>query len=267
MRFIFIILFVFLSACREELVHVASEREANTVMLRLRSEGVDARKIFLAKEWIIDVPKASLTESLKILEAKRVFRDEYDDKDSGGSDLFSSRQEKEARAGKLIASNIATTLRVLPDVLDARVHIYQGYNEISGFDNKKDRTASILLLTREDKILNEEQIKELVSQGAGVDKSKVSLVIVSQGNEVSDKDYTQINIENEVSSEIEELIGNENYSFESKNFSISLQKNIFRWFVVFLSIVFIGALSIFFYLRKRKNNSFEFEELHSIIES
>ncbi len=171
---------VLCSGCREELIHVSSELEANKVMLGLRTEGIDARKIYLSKEWVIDVPRSRFTDALRILESKRVLKESSGSESIGnGSDLFSSRQEKEARANKLIASNLSATLRVLPEVLDARVHIYQNTSEPYSLEQSKDRTASVLLVVQSASSLEVEQVKELVSQGGGVPPSKVSVVVVS----------------------------------------------------------------------------------------
>jgi type III secretory pathway lipoprotein EscJ len=176
---LFLIVSVCLVGCREELVHVASELEANKVMLGLRTEGIDARKVYQAKEWVIDVPKSRLTDALRILENKRVFREESDpDANKKSSDLFSSRQEKEARANMVIASSLSSTLRVLPEVLDARVHIYQNKSEPFTGGSVKDRTASVLLVVSQNSAIPVEQIKELVSQGGGLHASKVSVVLV-----------------------------------------------------------------------------------------
>jgi type III secretory pathway lipoprotein EscJ len=172
-------MFLVFSACREEIVHVSSELEANKVMLGLRLEGIDAKKTYLSKEWIIDVPKSSLTEALKILDEKRVFRnDPGDEVTQSGSELFSSRQEKEARANKIIAANLSSTLRILPGVLDARVHIFQYASEAFSLGNNNTRSASVLLVLKGEAHVSLEQVKELVSQGGGLKSDAVSVIIV-----------------------------------------------------------------------------------------
>lgn len=179
----------FLSACRENLIHVSSELEANKVMLGLRVEGIDARKFLVAKEWVVDVPQAKLTDALKILDEKRVLRDVSESElEKNGSDIFSSRQEKEARVSKVVAANLSGTLRLLPEVIDARVHIFHSVTDAFAPSGAKDRTASVLLIARDTERVNLDDVKELVSQGGGVALSRVSVVLVSGGGFDSKKE-------------------------------------------------------------------------------
>jgi len=174
-----IMVLIYLVGCREEIVHLSSELEANRVMLGLRLEGIDARKTFIGKEWIIDVPKSDLTDALRVLDDKRIFREHPSEiEHSGSSDMFASRQDKDSRANKTIEISLSNTLRILPKVLDARVHIFQQASDLFTLDSEKQRSASVLIVTRDKLSIDIGQVKELVSQGAGLKEESVSVVLV-----------------------------------------------------------------------------------------
>ncbi|HMO18430.1 MAG TPA: hypothetical protein PKA63_09075 [Oligoflexia bacterium] len=201
MHRIMLFILLILSACgREEVIHLSSEIEANRVMLGLRSEGIDARKIFNAKEWVIDVPQAMMTTSLRVLEDKRIFH-EFPEESQGmeGSELFSSRQDKELRWNKVVARSLSNTLRILPQVLDARVHIYQKSTDVFSFETTPERTASVLIVLRENAILEEEKVKNLVAKGAGLSPEAVSVISVSNFGPI---DAGEVVNENSISADI-----------------------------------------------------------------
>lgn len=177
---LYIVMMVLMSGCgREEVIHLQSELEANRVLLGLRSEGIEARKVFTSKEWVIDVPDAYITQALRVLEDKRIFRDAPESAASAsGADMFASRHDKEVRANNMVSASLANTLRVLPQVLDARVHIFQRGEDVFTFGIVPERTASVLLILRAKETLDEERVKDLVSQGAGLKRESVSVVSV-----------------------------------------------------------------------------------------
>lgn len=166
-----------LVACKEDLIHLGSELEANKILYALRESGLDASKSFIGKEWVLKIGSGDLTKALRVLEEKKVFQDSIAIEDSDSAPMFQSKEEKESVRDKELARNLSSSIRLIPLVKQARVHIYNAPLDPLSINTIQERSASILVLHELGNI-NEDVIKELVSKGAGLAKEKVSVLFV-----------------------------------------------------------------------------------------
>ena len=178
MRILFLLLSLLIfSACREDVVRVPSETEANRILLNLREEGIDAIKLLEAGSWVISVPNSSFTDALNILEKKRLYA-RYDkaSQEKAESDIFASRGQKENQALEKISLELAATILMFPGVVDAKVHIFKRVEDNSEQSKCRD-SASVLLIVSEISSIDQDQIKLLVSKGSGIDLESVAVIV------------------------------------------------------------------------------------------
>lgn len=247
-----IMVLISLAACREEIVHLSSELEANRVMLGLRLEGIDARKTFLAKEWIIDVPKSDLTDALRVLDNKRIFRDQPSEiEQTGGSDMFASRQDKDSKANKIIEVSLSSTLRILPKVLDARVHIFQHTPDLFSLDSGKERSASVLIVTRDKMSIDVAQVKELVSQGAGLKEKSVSVVLV-ENSPTNETSLVKTNYKSKIDDSENSEDVNELEESSKKNILDKFESYQIMWLaLIVIVLIVLSGMGVYVFMRKK----------------
>ncbi len=166
-----------LVACKEDLIHLGSELEANKILYSLRESGLDASKTLIGKEWVLKISSGDLTKALRVLEEKKVFQDSIAIEASDSAPMFQSKEEKESARDRELARNLSSSIRLIPLVKQARVHIYNAPTDPLSMNTIQERSASILVLHELGNI-NEDIIKELVSKGAGLAKEKVSVLFV-----------------------------------------------------------------------------------------
>jgi type III secretory pathway lipoprotein EscJ len=181
-----IIILIFLSSCREDLLSVASEVEANRILLSLRENEVDADKLFTKGSWVVKVESKNFTRSLDILEKKRIYyRTIFEASKESNEDIFSSREQKKARELEKISKELASTLLMFPSVIDAKVHLYRKQKDELESANVTE-SASVVLITDKEKQIDHENVKIIVSKGTGISPDSVYVIEkVSFYNEVA----------------------------------------------------------------------------------
>lgn len=183
------ILLFLLCSCRDELLNVTSEIEANRILLSLRENEVDAKKTFIKGVWQINVESNHFTRALKILENKRLYyRSVVENKNDNQEDLFSTRSQKNARATEKVSRELAATLLMFPAVIDAKVHIFKKDSLDNDFPLSME-SASVVLITELKNQIDHDHIKTIVSKGTGVPKESVYVVEkVASSNEKENSD-------------------------------------------------------------------------------
>jgi len=166
---------IFLGGCKENLLRLKSETEANKILLSLRESGVNASKVLEAAEWVIRVDESQFTDALGVLDRKRLYGRVASGERKAESDLFATHAQKTSEMLERISESLSESILMIPGVIDARVHIYkEEYDSILNISHKQ--SASVVLVSEERDAINHEQIKVIVSKGAGVPLEFVAVV-------------------------------------------------------------------------------------------
>ena len=111
-------LLLMLSGCREEIIHLSNETEANQVLLVLREGSIEASKKLSAKEWVIEVPKSDLTRALRIMTDSKIPKKiKQKNTEEANQSIFSSKQDKDSARDRELASELSTILGDLPGII------------------------------------------------------------------------------------------------------------------------------------------------------
>lgn len=164
-----------LSACREELVHGLNEMQSIELQRALAEQGLAARSVFDGKSWNLTVANEDLEMARASLVSNRNILRPQLPAETQVPSLFSSRDERIWYQTQQVGQAIASSLQILPGVLDARVHLSR---TPGSFWEKEVRieSASVLLLVREEAELDEEAIRMLVAKGSGCAASNIAVV-------------------------------------------------------------------------------------------
>lgn len=240
----------FIMGCREDLVHLASELEANKVLFALRDSGLEATKSSVGKEWVVRISSSELTNALRVLEEKKVFQDSVLGEPQNAGAMFQSREEKKSGRDRELARTLSGSIRLIPLVRDARVHIYNTLFDPLALNMTEERSASVLVV-HEDGGVNEDVIKELISKGAGLVKEKVSVLFVSvkggEGDLESSSSLPKVQIEDTSSETHNPIVLN----FKEQILGhLSNADNVVTWGI---ALVFILLLLSFYFKRKFKS--------------
>jgi type III secretion protein J len=171
-------LLVFLSACKEQIVHNLSEAEANRYLTKLQEIHIDASKVRQADaRWAIAVESESALAAVKYLEEARLFREQRSAHDK--SALVSSREDQRFQYERAISIEIENTLNGIEGVLDARVHLnLPQVDPIFGQPLPGAKgSGSVLMITRGALGSSKEEIAALVSGASGIEQARISVLV------------------------------------------------------------------------------------------
>ncbi len=177
-RLVGLILLLLTSACNETILHKLDERVANRVVLTLEGSGVQAKKIPNGDSWAIEVPSKLAAKALRSLRDKRTFSQLDKNTPSFKSSLVSGREERKAIQDRIKIYRLENSLRSLPSVLEAWVHLNRvesGSRVFGG--NKRKSSASVLIISEDPQRLDEIQIKRLVSGAVGTNLPVIEVII------------------------------------------------------------------------------------------
>lgn len=178
-----------LMGCQEEaILHELSEVQANRVIVALDRVGILAEKRHEGQTWSIFTAAAQTTSALAALEESRVLRNELNSNTVGTSSaLVQSREERMQFVERQLASSLEATLETLPDVLQARVHLFLDPGEkLALLRSSPKQTASVLIISDHSEAIDRSQIQKLVSGASGVEAEQV-IVLISLSKDTPDK--------------------------------------------------------------------------------
>ena len=178
-----------MSSCKEALVHNLSEPDANRVVTVLAKEQLLAEKRAEGNNWSVVVDSDQFLRALEVLEVSRVFA-KGTPHESRSSSFVRSKEEIQWELEREISSQLEETLLRLPNVLEARVHLFvfaDNRLEIRSVPTKK--TASVLLVVDSKYAARDEQVKAIVSGASGIETANVTIV-----TSVSEKSKTSSEI-------------------------------------------------------------------------
>ncbi|MCI5065283.1 hypothetical protein MRY87_06130 [bacterium] len=175
------ILLLLLLGCQEQILHDLSETEGNRLITKLHDIGIVAEKKIQADgTWALAVQKDDVLKALSALSDARVFRRAGGDYRERGDSMLPSRDAQRFQFERAVAQEIELTLSALGGVLESRVHLHLPPSDPLFGRKLADNfstSASVLLITEESFVEDVEQIKELVSAAAGVNREKVSILV------------------------------------------------------------------------------------------
>lgn len=182
-----LIILCLLSSCRENLVAYNSESEANKVLLELKEQNIDVKKINDANTWLLKVKSEDYLKSLSILEKKRLYVEPITKEPSSGS-LFATRNDKNTANIDKISKELSLSIGLFPGVVESRVHIFKDDQSSLSY-TKSEESASVIVISDRGVLLDKEQIKLLVAKGAGIPAD--SVVVVQQEVEATFDDKAE----------------------------------------------------------------------------
>lgn len=261
-KYLFLFIFVLLNACNESVVKVKTEQEANRILLHLRENKIDAKKQLEAAEWIIKVPHTHFTDSLRVLESKRLLEKVVDTQaEDRGVELFATKDQRAKEYLRAISKELATTLGMFPGVVDARIHIYKN-PDAAKVSTGSSGTASVVLLADDTYAIEQEAIKLLIAQASGIEKDAVA-VIIHSAKTIADEQGTIKKFHNQNQEEATPFISEEKLDsvitdktsafslyYELLNALLPWSKKVLIGIIVF-TVVISAFRAIKAYLRKR----------------
>lgn len=248
LRIFFTVLLFLHSGCKnyEEIVSELTLHQANTILLALQQNNIEAKKI-VTKElkhssFAIAVAKENISSSLKILLENNLpkqsvisLKDLY----ASSNNIIPSKTEEEAKFILAMQGEVENLLKILPHVLDAKVVIStESINDFS--HSSKKNKASVIIITNclENDCLNINEVQNIVS-------SSIANLIVSDVN-VTIKQSQPIN-------------------FAVNNFiDIPINKNSNKYFIqILLIICFLSISFTAFLIYKSYKPLVKFKKLYS----
>ncbi len=177
-----------LTGCREEaILHELSEVQANRVLVALEKAGIHAEKKHEGQSWSIVTPEDVATTALATLEESRVLRNDLERSHSTGSaSLVQSREERMQLVERQLAASLESTLETLPDVLQARVHLFlDTADKLSLLPNAPKQTASVLLISERPDGIDRGQVQKLVSGASGIVVEQITVLVSNSKDTVA----------------------------------------------------------------------------------
>ena len=172
-------LLILLSACKESVVHDLTEQDANKILSALLLDGVIAEKKRQSDaQWTIQVDASDSLKAIQLIENRRLLRSEpRAAKESTG--LLSSRDEERHKHELSISEDLERTIRDIPNVIGARVHINLPSVDPLWGQSIKGATgsASVLIIYREGAAISKDQVAILVAGATGISRENISVVL------------------------------------------------------------------------------------------
>lgn len=167
-----------LTACKREVLHDLSEPQANTIVARLHTVEIEAQKTRQADgHWSIVVQEDKFQEALQFLTRARLVQAETSTSDEVEGGLFPRNLRGTLSYQKVLGAEIRETLRSLPGVLDAKVHLYLPKQDSLFERHQSSRgTGSVLLVVSTEAHIVNEEIAQLVGGAAGLQHQDVSVL-------------------------------------------------------------------------------------------
>jgi type III secretion protein J len=157
---------VLLSACKIELNTNLNEQEANEMMAKLISEGINVSKSSTKEGVTLMVDSAHFGDAVDVLAANGLPRRAFSTMGEifANEGLVPSPLQEWARFNYAKAQELSQSISTIPGVVKADVHIAANRQQ-TPFDKVSPPSASVLIQMHEDRITSDlvPQIKQLVS--------------------------------------------------------------------------------------------------------
>ncbi len=176
---LFVIAALALTGCKEQIIHNLEEVDANRIVTALHSGGIEAEKKSQADgRWAIAVDDENSMSALQLLDDKRTIRAPIKASTIKGS-MISSREAQKFEYERGLSQEIENTLRTLEGILEARVHLnLPTPDPLLGKDkDKQNGTGSVLVVARQNLVIDKLEIAKLVSGASGINSDRISVLI------------------------------------------------------------------------------------------
>jgi len=178
-KILFLCILLLLTSCKEAVVHDLSEQEANKILSALVVDGLMAEKARQSNgKWSIKVDSKEVLRAVQLIDSRRLIRIEpKNTRDS--SSLLVSKDEEKRKHELALAQDLEFTIRDIPNVIGARVHVnLPSFDPIWGKTKNSDTgSASILVIYRVGAAISQDQIATLVAGASGIKREQVSVVL------------------------------------------------------------------------------------------
>lgn len=175
---IFLTLLCLLGACDETILHELTEQQANKAFIILSRAGIESTKATDGVHWTLQVAKQDASMALSELEAARVFVPEKDADAGSGFGLIQSAEQRAHAIAESQSRKVADTLKRIPGVLDARVHLFRDKRDVLEAPSEAMQGSASVLLIVDTGISPEiEAVKSLVAGALGLIPATVSVIV------------------------------------------------------------------------------------------
>ncbi|MDC0358932.1 hypothetical protein OAO01_08955 [Oligoflexia bacterium] len=255
----FTLLLLLLTACKEQIIHNLSEKDANRLLTRLHAIEIQPEKVRQPDgKWAISVKKSSAFKAIKYLNDTRVFRENYPVLNEKAS-ILTSRESQRFRFERALSKEIEATLASVEGVLEARVHLnLPATDPLFGraLESVDLATGSVLLVTLTNSSISKEQIALLVGGASGIAPAKISVLINNASGQLGSKQEELIKPALAATAGITDTALAQSNQSSAQSFNIGLQ--LFRArpfyllsFSLMLLLIGAGALSFVWFSRSR----------------
>jgi len=172
-----VIFVIFLTSCREEILHDLSEAQANQAWLTLANRQIDVQKKRGISGWQIAVSTSSAVKALQMLEELKLPHGLWREKDLEAGSIIPSKEERQLTRERQLARSIEGSLLSLPGIDDAHVHLV-----LPNGDSASKSTASVLVISSRSGSIQPQQLRDLVAGATSIQKESVAVAVISGGD-------------------------------------------------------------------------------------
>ncbi|MCC6953889.1 MAG: hypothetical protein IT290_07200 [Deltaproteobacteria bacterium] len=173
-----------LSGCLDQVVHDLDEPRANAILVALSSQGIDATKTREPEGWTIEVPRGERSRAMALIESERL-SPTTDGRPTPSRGFLSTREERSYVLKRQIAADLERSLRQIPGVRDARVHVSAPSHDDGKSHQELTQTAGALLVHDPLRTIDVALVQSVIGSAIGVDHSKVSVSLIADDRPAS----------------------------------------------------------------------------------
>jgi type III secretory pathway lipoprotein EscJ len=174
----------FLTGCEEAILHDLDEVKANKVKVVLAKANIPSTKEKEAGSWSIKVSGSLVTDALTVIEENRLIKRELENAPPTSTNFLPSKSERVFFMQQQTSWSLEKTLEQIPGVLEARVHLFESKSSPVSLDDEQEKqSASVLIVTDNEKGINIGDLRELISGATGINKAEISIMLSAFGKE------------------------------------------------------------------------------------
>lgn len=173
-----------LSGCLDQVVHDLDESRANAILVALSSHGIEATKTREPEGWTVEVPRGESSRAMALIESERL-SPTTDGRPTPSRGFLSTREERSYVLKRQIAADLERSLRQIPGVRDARVHVSAPLHGDGKSHPELPQTAGALLVHDPLRTIDVALVQSVIGSAIGVEHSKVSVSLIADDRPAS----------------------------------------------------------------------------------
>ncbi len=174
MKEVFLLVLLFLTSCKEEILHDLNEAQANQVWITLETKQIDVQKKKNVNGWAILVEQAQAVRALQLLQEQKLPHGLWRERNLESSSIIPSKEERQLNRERQLARSIEGSLLSMPGIGDAHVHLV-----IPIGDSQSKSTASVLVVAAHPNAIQPQQLRDIVAGATSIQKEAVAVAVVS----------------------------------------------------------------------------------------